>query len=144
MVYKMLQDSYILSFLKRESQLHVQLTLTVFVCALLLIWFMQWVVKCFIENKSLPPGPLGIPIFGILKFIGHEKHKEFMKLAKTYGTLFSARLGSQLYIVISDYKLIRETFKKEEFTGRPKTPLYQILNGLGEFQIHDMLYRYNE
>lgn len=51
-----------------------------------------------------------------------------------YGSLFSTKLGSQLVIVLSDYKLIRDVFRKEEFTGRPITEFSSILGGYGEFK----------
>lgn len=129
----MLLDSYIFNFLRRELEHDVQKTLIVFCCALFLIFLLQCFVKSIVEISRLPPGPYGIYPFGILKFIGYEKHKSFMKLASTYGPLFSCKLGQQLHIVISDYKLIREIFKKETLTGRPRTPLYSVLNGMGEF-----------
>lgn len=110
----------------------VQKMLIVFCCALFLIFIIQCLVKNIIEISLLPPGPYGLPPFGILKFIGLEKHKSFMKLATVYGPIFSCKLGQQLHIVISDYKLIREIFKRESLTGRPRTPLYSVLNGMGE------------
>lgn len=128
----MLLDSYIFNFVKRELEHDIQKTLIVFCCALLCFFILQCIVKSIIEIRKLPPGPYGIYPLGILKFIGHERHKSFMKLARTYGSLFSCKLGQQLYIVISDYKLIREIFKKESMTGRPKTPLYSVLNGMGK------------
>lgn len=120
----MLVDSKIFTFLKRELEHDIQKTLSVFCCALIVVFILQWIIKNLVEIRKLPPGPCGIFPFGILKLIGHEKHKSFMKLASTYGPLFSCKLGMQLYVVISDYKLIREIFKKESLTGRPKTPLY--------------------
>lgn len=121
----MLQNSYIFNILKKEFEHDIQKSLLVFCCALLVVSILQYVVKNILEISKLPPGPLGIWPFGILRFIGHEKHKSLMKLASTYGPLFSCKLGQQLYVVISDYKLIREIFKKESMTGRPKTPLYE-------------------
>ncbi|CAB3242029.1 unnamed protein product [Arctia plantaginis] len=82
------------------------------------------------ETRQLPPGPWSPPIVGYLPFLG-VRHKTFLELARQYGTLFSARLGNQLTIVVSDYKLIREAFRREEFTGRPSTPLMHTLDGLG-------------
>lgn len=120
----MLLDSKIFSLLRRELEHDIQKSLSVFCCALIVVFILQWIVKNIVEISKLPPGPLGIFPFGILKLIGHEKHKSFMKLAATYGPLFSCKLGMQLYVVISDYKLIREIFKRESLTGRPKTPLY--------------------
>nr|UPI11580.1 cytochrome P450 18A101 [Mythimna separata] len=82
------------------------------------------------EMRKLPPGPWGPPVVGYLPFLG-VRHKTFLELARCYGALFSARLGNQLTIVLSDYKLIREAFRREEFTGRPSTPLMHTLDGLG-------------
>lgn len=84
------------------------------------------------EMRKLPPGPWGPPVVGYLPFLG-VRHKTFLELARNYGALFSARLGNQLTIVLSDYKLIREAFRREEFTGRPNTPLMHTLDGLGEY-----------
>lgn len=113
------------------SATNVQNNLMVFFCALSVISFIQWMIKLYNEVKTLPPGPWGFPIVGYLTFMGHEKHTRFMELAKEYGTLFSARLGSQLTVVMSDYKMIRECFRRDEFTGRPDTPFMQTLNGFG-------------
>lgn len=82
------------------------------------------------EMRKLPPGPWSPPVVGYLPFLG-VRHKTFLELARNYGALFSARLGNQLTIVLSDYKLIREAFRREEFTGRPNTPLMHTLDGLG-------------
>lgn len=82
--------------------------------------------------RSLPPGPWGPPVVGYLPFLG-VRHKTFLELARSYGALFSARLGNQLTVVLSDYRLIREAFRREEFTGRPSTPLMHTLDGLGKF-----------
>lgn len=128
----MLLDSYILNFIQKELDHGVQKILLVFCCALFSVLLLQRIIKNIIEITKLPPGPYGVFPFGILKFIGDVKHTEFMKLAKTYGPLFSCKLGMQLYVVISDYKLIREILKKESVTDRPKTPLYAVLNGAGE------------
>lgn len=132
----MLLDSYVFNFLRREVERDVQKSLIVFCGSLLLVFIIQSIVKTIYDYSRLPPGPYGVYPFGILKFMGHEKHKSFMKLAKIYGPLFSCKLGQQLHIVISDYKLIREILKKETMTGRPKTPLIEVLNGAGELSVN--------
>lgn len=83
------------------------------------------------ESRKLPPGPWGPPIVGYLPFVG-VRHKTFLELARCYGALFSVRLGNQLTVVLSDYKLIREAFRREEFTGRPSTPLMHTIGGHGK------------
>ncbi|XP_050666564.1 cytochrome P450 18a1 [Leptidea sinapis] len=82
------------------------------------------------EYRKLPPGPWGLPVVGYLPFVG-VRHETFLELARSYGALFSTRLGNQLTVVLSDYKIIREAFRREEFTGRPSTPLMNTLDGLG-------------
>lgn len=83
------------------------------------------------EARKLPPGPWALPVVGYLPFLG-VRHKTFLELARSYGALFSARLGNQLTVVLSDYRLIREAFRREEFTGRPSTPLMHTIDGLGK------------
>ncbi|XP_047988668.1 cytochrome P450 18a1 [Leguminivora glycinivorella] len=96
-------------------------------CAALLAARVAQLVR---EARKLPPGPWGPPVVGYLPFLG-VRHKTFLELARSYGALFSARLGNQLTVVLSDYRLIREAFRREEFTGRPSTPLMHTLDGLG-------------
>lgn len=107
-----------------------------FTCGILLLGLiLQKILSIIYEIKKLPPGPYGIPIFGYLAFVGNEKHTKYRELAKKYGSIFSARLGCQLNVVISDYKTIREAFKTYEFTNRPKTPLMDVINGFGKFNL---------
>ncbi|KAI8435148.1 hypothetical protein MSG28_003523 [Choristoneura fumiferana] len=103
------------------------LPLLVAVASALLVARLAQLVR---EARKLPPGPWGPPVVGYLPFLG-VRHKTFLELARSYGVLFSARLGNQLTVVLSDYRLIREAFRREEFTGRPNTPLMHTLDGLG-------------
>lgn len=103
--------------------------LVIFSAVLLLVRYIQ-ILR---NNKSLPPGPWGIPILGSLPFIKGDLHLYFRDLAYQYGSFFSTRLGSQLIVVLSDYKLIRDAFRKEEFTGRPSTEFTNILGGYGMY-----------
>ncbi|ALC49375.1 Cyp18a1 [Drosophila busckii] len=131
----MLADSYLIKCVLRQLQLQeqqdAQHLLFVFLCFLTLISGLQWLLRQIRALRKLPPGPWGLPVIGYLLFMGNEKHTRFMELAKRYGSLFSARLGNQLTVVMSDYKMIRECFRREEFTGRPDTPFMQTLNGYG-------------
>ncbi|XP_019864631.2 cytochrome P450 18a1 [Aethina tumida] len=101
--------------------------LVVFFAVLLLVRGLQ-VLR---EILQLPPGPWGLPILGSLPSLKGDLHLHFRDLTHKYGSLFSTRLGSQLIIVLSDYKLIRDAFRKEEFTGRPTTEFTNILGGYG-------------
>ncbi|XP_063703252.1 cytochrome P450 18a1 [Culicoides brevitarsis] len=103
-----------------------------YICGILFIGLLlQQVLRLIIDLKKLPPGPYGIPVLGYLAFVGNERHTKYHELAKKYGSIFSARLGCQLNVVISDYKTIREAFKTYDFINRPKTPLMDVINGFG-------------
>lgn len=90
------------------------------------------------EANSLPPGPWGLPVLGCLPFLKGDLHLYLRDLTQKYGSLMSTRLGSQLIVVLSDYKMIRDAFRKEEFTGRPKTEFMSILDGYGESDTHSV------
>jgi len=110
------------------NRVEVSYTLLVFVGVLLMVRCVQWLRYV----RTLPPGPWGLPIFGYLPFIKRDVHLMYSELAKKYGSMFSARLGTQLVVVLSDYRVIRDTFRREEFTGRPHTEFNSILDGYGE------------
>ncbi|KAI4461068.1 cytochrome p450 [Holotrichia oblita] len=93
------------------------------------------------ESCHLPPGPWGLPILGSLPFLKGDLHLYFRDLTHKYGSLISTRLGSQLIVVLSDYKMIRDAFRKEEFTGRPMTEFTNILEGYGVINTEGKLWK---
>ncbi|XP_047326721.1 flavonoid 3'-monooxygenase CYP75B137-like [Impatiens glandulifera] len=66
------------------------------------------------QSLSLPPGPMGLPIFGNLPFLNPELHSYFTALAKTYGPIFSLRLGNKIAVVISTSSLAQEVLKDQD------------------------------
>ncbi|XP_020599986.1 uncharacterized protein LOC110039303 [Phalaenopsis equestris] len=62
----------------------------------------------------LPPGPPGLPILGNLPFLKPDLHRYFAGLARSYGHVFSLRLGSKLCVVISSPSAAREIFKDQD------------------------------
>ncbi|XP_046421780.1 cytochrome P450 18a1 [Neodiprion pinetum] len=106
---------------------NVMFTLIVFVGVFAIVRSAQWLEF----TRSLPPGPWGLPVVGYLPFLKGDIHLHFGQLAKKYGSMFSARLGSQLVVVLSDYRAIRDTFRREEFNGRPHNEFMNILGGYG-------------
>ena len=85
-------------------------------------------------NKILPPGPLGRPWVGVLFNIKKQFHMYLFDLWKSYGSIFSIKMGSHLVVVLGDAKLMRMAFAKEAFSARPKSELSSILGGYGEAQ----------
>ncbi|XP_077271483.1 cytochrome P450 18a1 [Temnothorax americanus] len=110
------------------SIIEVLCTLSVFAGVFLPVFLL---VKWVIYIKNLPPGPWGMPIWGYLPFMKSPTHLHFHELAKKYGKIFSVTIGSGLTVVISDYRIIRDAFKREEFSGRPRTDFMSILDGYG-------------
>lgn len=125
---------YLIQWLCRETTAS---GLVVFFVVLLLVRALQMLQ----QNRSLPPGPWGFPILGYLPFVKGDLHLQFRDLTHKYGSMFSTRLGSQLVVVLSDYKAIRDAFRKEEFTGRPNTEFNNILGGYGVINSEGKLWK---
>jgi 26-hydroxylase len=103
-------------------------SLLVFIGVLLVVRLLQFLR----ELRRLPPGPWGVPILGYLPFFKGDAHLHFHDLVKRYGSVFSARLGNQLVVVLSDHHSIREAFRREEFTGRPDSGFSFLIDGYGK------------
>ncbi|KAL0108030.1 hypothetical protein PUN28_014950 [Cardiocondyla obscurior] len=112
-------------------------TLLVFVGVLLLVKIGLWLKS----NVTLPPGPLGVPLLGYLPFIKDDAHLHFTKLAKRFGSIFSMYLGSELVVVLSDYRVIRDAFRREEFSGRPNTDFMNVIEGYGIINTQGALWK---
>ena len=87
--------------------------------------------------STLPPGPWSWPVVGILPKIDKEFHLFLADYAKTYGKLFTCRMGQQNMLVISDHKLVKKIMQRREFSGRPKSELMSLLGGYGETKALD-------
>lgn len=126
----MLVSEFIFQWARRRLDEPQELfrTLCVFVAALLVVRLVQFLS----ELRRLPPGPWGVPVLGYLPFLKGDLHLHFHKLVEQYGSIFSARLGNQLVVVLSDHHTIREAFKREEFTGRPHTGFSNLIEGYGK------------
>ncbi|RWS26441.1 cytochrome P450-like protein 20 [Leptotrombidium deliense] len=79
----------------------------------------------------LPPGPFSIPLLGFLPFVGKDFHLTLTELAKSYGSVYQIFLGSRRVVIINDFRLVREAFRKPIFSGRPDTEVTKILQGYG-------------
>lgn len=74
----------------------------------------------------VPPGPkwARLPVLGSLPWLRADTHVQFAEWAKLYGSIFHVKLGSLFCVVLNDLKLIKEGLSREEFSGRPKTTLF--------------------
>ena len=109
-----------------EGLLHTLLvTLLMLVCVRAYRWWKTY--------RLLPPGPFGLPLVGYLPYIRSDFHEELTALARRHGPVFSLRLGSELMVVLSDHKVIREAFRRQEFASRPDNQFMKLLDGYGNF-----------
>ena len=113
------------------GQMHFTYTIFIFVLTILILRLIQHVRF----NLRLPPGPSGYPILGMIPKIKKEFHLQLFDYSKSFGKIFSLKMGNQLIVVLSDHKLIKSAFGKSEFAGRPKTEFGNILGGYGKFQL---------
>lgn len=86
--------------------------------------------------KNTPPGPLAnhIPFVGSLPLLTSKNpEKLFAAFAQKYGKIYSLQMGSIFTVVLSDVALIREAFRRDEFSGRaPLRVTHGIFYGHGE------------
>lgn len=58
------------------------------------------------------------------------------QLTKVYGKIFSLRVGSEKMVVVSGYKLVKETLVEQNdgFVERPNVPMFnKTFKGIGKF-----------
>jgi len=77
------------------------------------------------ELKQICTGPTRIPLLG--SYLEVQKlrnklgfyHLVWDHLAKTYGQVFSVKLGRIEAVVVSGYDAVRQVLSKDDFDGRP-------------------------
>uniref|UniRef100_A0A8C5H4B7 Cytochrome P450 2J6-like n=1 Tax=Gouania willdenowi TaxID=441366 RepID=A0A8C5H4B7_GOUWI len=97
-----------------------------------------WLCVCFIlfllkprRHKNFPPGPFVLPLLGnILQLSLDNPLKDFERLRKTYGNIYSFYIGLKPAVVISGMKTIKEALvnKGADFAGRPQDLLINDVN----------------
>ncbi|XP_076825961.1 cytochrome P450 2U1-like [Clavelina lepadiformis] len=75
--------------------------------------------------RKYPPGPRGIPVLGMLPFMGKYTERKLAKWSKTYGNVMSLRFGRTDVVFLNDYGSIHEALVNQgrKFAGRPKYTL---------------------
>ncbi|CAL8092016.1 unnamed protein product [Orchesella dallaii] len=77
----------------------------------------------------MAPGPYGLPVVGSLFHLVKENAiDELQKYKAKYGKVFSFAAGDFYVTVVTDYRLIIDNLKKEEFQGRPDFELWKDRN----------------
>lgn len=102
----------------------IALLSTVFILGRYYIGWRRW--------AHVPPGPQPLPFIGNMGYL-RSKDKQlqtFRKLRKTYGDVFSLRMGGHLFIIFNGYETLKEAFTKngDIFSDRPNTYIMEIMS----------------
>lgn len=114
------------------------------VIVFIVIAFITWLLwKTFSYPSGLPPGPIGIPLFGYMFFLGDKPHIVLNKLAQKYGDIFSLYLGNRLVVVLNSYETIKAAYVKQAdiFHGKPAAEFLQHGEVAGIFQAEGELWK---
>ncbi|KAJ1367911.1 hypothetical protein KIN20_028938 [Parelaphostrongylus tenuis] len=89
---------------------------------LLLLIILYAIFEFYWKRRRLPPGPTPLPFIGNLHvFLWHEPgYTAFEMWRKQYGPIYTYWIGSHPFVMISDYKTMKDTFVKdgEAYTGK--------------------------
>lgn len=90
---------------------------------ILLLPLLLLILKHFKTSpQPLPPGPFSWPILGNLLQLGNKPHITLTQLSKTYGPIFSIRLGPRLVVVGSSQEAAIEILKTRDRVLSGRSP----------------------
>ncbi|KAM7183943.1 putative cytochrome P450 [Naviculisporaceae sp. PSN 640] len=95
--------------------------------AYLLIRFLISLVPTNSKSQGLrpPDGPPGLPLIGNLHQLPKTgAHRLFTEWAKTYGGIFSLRMGPALAVVITDRRIVKDLLDKKSAIYSDRPPSY--------------------
>ncbi|KAM5191596.1 cytochrome P450 2J6-like [Mantella aurantiaca] len=92
-------------------------------------------LKIIWTARSLPPGPIPLPLIGNLYTLSFQLHPETLrKLAKLHGNIYTVWLGETPLVVLNGFQVVKDGIvsHSEELSGRPVTGfLRALLHGKG-------------
>lgn len=105
----------------------------VLVLVLVVLVLVRWKRKP--SGRSLPPGPLALPLIGNLPIIDKRApFKSFMQWSKTYGPVMTVYLGPQRLVVLVGFDTVKEALldQADDFAPRAPIPfLIRVMKGYG-------------
>ncbi|XP_061894786.1 uncharacterized protein LOC133644382 [Entelurus aequoreus] len=78
------------------------------------------------ERCDFPPGPPALPVFGNVFHVAiKQPHRYLTQLAQNYGDVFCLRLGSERWVFVCGWKMLREVLvtQAHNFADRPRNPV---------------------
>ncbi|XP_076814858.1 cytochrome P450 2B1-like [Clavelina lepadiformis] len=99
------------------SNLYAAIALLVTLITSLLLWWYK-------RPPNFPSGPRGIPLFGVIPFLGKNPPETLWRWSRIYGNPMSVRFGRTEAVVLCGYDIINEALVKQSasFSGRPCSP----------------------
>ncbi|XP_076820808.1 cytochrome P450 2B1-like [Clavelina lepadiformis] len=101
------------------------------ILALLTVSFYQWWKK---PHRSFPPGPRGLPIIGVLPWLGGDPQKVLFDWGQKYGPVMSVRMAGVDTVFLNTFDAINTALVKQGdiFSGRTTLkPASDILGNNG-------------
>ncbi|XP_041863324.1 cytochrome P450 2J4-like [Melanotaenia boesemani] len=106
--------------------------------SLLLFAAVFFLTADYIKNRrpaGFPPGPRALPVVGNIFTLDRNRlHESLIELGKTYGDVFSLRLGPQWAVALNRFEAVKEALvtKGDSVVDRPDFPIQDdITGGLG-------------
>ncbi|XP_030628943.1 cytochrome P450 2J6 [Chanos chanos] len=112
-----------------------------FLCVFLLIWD-------YVKTKTtpnFPPGPRAFPFVGNVFYLDPlSPHKYLTKMAEVHGDVYSVRLGQQVFVMVTGFKMAREALmgQADNFVSRsPSAISDRVYAGKGLFLSNGLLWK---
>ena len=62
--------------------------------------------------RKFPPGVRGIPVVGVIPFVGKYPERKFLKWSKKHGEIMSVQMGMSDWIILNSLESINEVSMK--------------------------------
>ncbi|XP_002737140.1 cytochrome P450 1A5-like [Saccoglossus kowalevskii] len=84
--------------------------------------------------SGFPSGPRGYPFIGNMLALAKEPHITLTNYAKTYGDVYTIKLGNTPVVILNSIEVIKETLvkKQNDYAGRPNVYSFEMLSEGGE------------
>ena len=96
------------------------------ITSLLIIWVLWYVVKTYLENRTMPPGPFPLPIIGNIHQIGLNPPFSMNSLCEKYPHVLKLKFPIGNVVILNSPEAAEEALvtRKTDFAGRPIQDFY--------------------